>query len=42
MSDEGASNEEGEEYEAYAEQPMLSLTTYQGTSAPTRIEERGK
>ena len=42
MSDEGASSEEGGEYEAYAKQPMLFLTTDQGTSAPTRTEERGK
>ena len=42
MSDEGTNNEEREEFEAYAEQPILSTIVDQGTSAPTRIEERSK
>ena len=42
MSDKGTNSEEKGEYEAYAEQPMLSPTADQGTPAPTRTEERGK
>ena len=42
VSEEEANGEEKGDFEAYAEQPMLSPTIDQGESAEIRVEERGK
>ena len=41
-AEEKATSEERGGFEAYVEQPVLSPTIDQGTSAPNRVEERRK
>ena len=42
MLEEEAGSEEMGDFEAYAEQPVLSPTSNQGESTQIRVKERGK